>query len=72
MIGAAFVITLVSLAIPIVLLFAALLFDAVVVLWALFRMWHDDWSPRLVGLVTRPFARPHGVLRHRHGAAFAH
>ena len=45
--GAAVVLVLAGLLIPISLLVLAVIFDAVVVVWALFRAWHDNWSPRI-------------------------
>jgi hypothetical protein len=44
--GAAVILVLAGLVFPISLLLLAVVFDAVVVIWALFRLWHDTWSPR--------------------------
>ncbi len=49
--GAPVVIALVGLVIPITLLLAALVFDVVVMVWALFRWWNDSLSPRVVGVL---------------------
>jgi hypothetical protein len=46
--GAAVVLVLAGLLIPISLGLLAVIFDAVVVVWALFRQWHDNWSPRIM------------------------
>jgi hypothetical protein len=46
--AAAVVIALVGLVFPITLILAALAFDAAVLMWALYRLWHDRAMPRLV------------------------
>ena len=70
MIGAAVVLVLGGLVIPITMLLAALVFDVCVVLWVLFHVWHDDWAPRAGHLVSAPF---HGFgVRHRPSARHAH
>jgi hypothetical protein len=46
--GAAVVLVLAGLVFPISLLLLAVIFDAVVVVWALSRAWHDNWSPRIM------------------------
>lgn len=48
MIGAAVVIVLAGMVIPILMLLGAVLFDLGLVTWVLFHEWHDHWSPRLV------------------------
>ena len=62
MIGAALVLFLCGLMLPITLLLLALLFDVLVVMWAAFRLVHDDVGPRLM----RPFRHTHPVLRPSH------
>ena len=56
MYAAAFVIPLAAMAIPIVLILLAVLIDILVVGWALFRMWHDEWAPRLAAFIGRVIA----------------
>jgi hypothetical protein len=51
--GAPIIIPLVALVIPILLLIAALVFDAVFVSWVLFREWYDRGHPRLGRLLRR-------------------
>ena len=41
------VIVLVALAVPIVALVFALVFDTLVGIWLLYRFWHDEWSVQL-------------------------
>jgi len=45
--GVAIVLVLCGLLIPISLLLLAVIFDAVVVAWVLFRAWNDNVSPRI-------------------------
>ena len=45
--GAIVVLVLAGLLVPISMLLLAVVFDAFVVAWALFRVIHDDWSPRI-------------------------
>ena len=52
------IIILVGLAIPITLIFAALTFDLVVLLYAMFRFWRDQAWPRL-----RQLAPHYGIAR---------
>jgi len=47
MAGAALVLVLAGLLVPITLLFAALAFDAIIVAWMLVATWHDDVWPRV-------------------------
>lgn len=51
--GAPIVILLVGLLIPIALVIMAALADAVVLLWAIYRLWHDEWSVSLARAVHR-------------------
>lgn len=61
MAGAALVIVLCGLLLPIVMVLAAVAYDALVLVWALYRFWHDDWAPH----VTWTFAHLHVPhLRH--------
>lgn len=62
MYGALIVIALVGLVLPIMLLLAALVFDAVVVVGALYGTWHDRLAPRLWGFASH-FATPHSARR---------
>ena len=55
MAGALLVIVLCGLVLPIVMVLSAIVFDALVVLWALYRFWHDDWALR----ITRTFTHAH-------------
>lgn len=48
MAGAAVVLVLAGLALPITMLLAALVFDAFMVAWIAYEFWHDHWGPRLV------------------------
>ena len=49
--GVAIVLVLCGLVFPISLLLLAVVFDAVVVAWVLFRAWHDSVSPRIMNAV---------------------
>ena len=60
--AAPLVIVLVGLAVPIVVLVLALVVDAFVAVWLLYRLWHDEWSARLWGSL-RQFA--HSLYWHR-------
>lgn len=55
MAGAFLVIVLCGLLLPIGMVLTAVVFDAVVVAWATYRLWHDDWAPR----ITRSFMHLH-------------
>ena len=41
------VVLLAGLALPILLSLTAVLLDVLACVWALYRMWHDDWGHRL-------------------------
>lgn len=60
--AAAVVIPLAAMALPIVLILLAVLADALVLLWAAYRMWHDEWAERVwsfIGArVLHPIGRP--------------
>ena len=45
--GAPLVILLVGMVVPIAVLILAIVIDAFVGLWLLYRLWHDEWSARL-------------------------
>jgi hypothetical protein len=46
--GAAFVvIPLAAMIVPIALILLAVLADIVALCWALYRLWHDEWSLRI-------------------------
>lgn len=49
--GAAVVILLVGLVFPIAILLAAVLFDLLVMAWAVYRLWHDRWSAAVTGRI---------------------
>lgn len=51
--GAPIIIPLVALVIPILLLLAALLFDAVLISWAVYRVWRERVHARLGRLMHR-------------------
>ena len=57
----ALVVLLAGLAFPILLIVTAALLDVFVCLWALYRMWHDDWAHRTWEFLTlhvfTPFMR---------------
>jgi hypothetical protein len=57
MIGAAVVLVLSGMVFPIAMLLMAILFDFLLVTWALYHLWHDDWSPRLHHLANYNLAR---------------
>lgn len=52
--AAAVVIPLAAMAIPIVFILLAVVFDALVVGWFLFRMWHDVWAVRVGNAIVIP------------------
>ena len=63
--GAIFVIPLAAMAVPIALILLAVIVDTGAVVWALYRLWHDEWSVRIWhGFETR-------VLHHRKHIAAA-
>jgi hypothetical protein len=72
MFGAAVVIVLAGMLIPISMLVAAIVFDAAVVAWVVFQEWHDHWSPRLARLAQRTPRNPHRAPRHRAASLSAH
>ena len=49
------VIPLAGMAVPIVLILLAVLFDVLFLGWWAFRMWHDEWAVRVGNMVARPF-----------------
>jgi hypothetical protein len=57
MIGAAVVLVLAGLMVPILLLLGAIVVDFFVVSWVLFHTWHDDRSPRRPGVATGTASR---------------
>jgi hypothetical protein len=57
--GAPVVILLVGLLVPITTLILAALLDAVVLLWVIYRLWHDEWSVSLGRLVHGLAHVPH-------------
>jgi hypothetical protein len=65
--AAAVVIALVGLVFPIMLILTALVLDAAVLMWALYRLWHDRALPRLAAVSTAWRSRL--ALRVTHRAA---
>jgi hypothetical protein len=63
--AAAVVIALVGLVFPIMLIFAALVFDAAVLMWAVYRLWHDRALPRLTSISNEWRARLGLRVSHR-------
>ena len=61
MYAAAFVIPLAAMAVPIVLILLAVLIDALVLGWFAFRMWHDEWAPRIAAFIGRVIAPIRGL-----------
>jgi uncharacterized membrane protein YfcA len=52
--GGPIIIPLVTLLIPILLLVAAIVFDAVFISWVVYRVWHDRGHGRLGRVLQRP------------------
>ena len=61
MYAAAFVIPLAAMAVPIVLILLAVLIDILFVGWVVFRMWHDEWAPRITAFLGRVLAPIRGL-----------
>jgi hypothetical protein len=61
MYAAAFVIPLAAMAVPIVLILLAVLIDALVLGWFAFRMWHDEWAPRIAAFIGRAITQVRGL-----------
>jgi hypothetical protein len=57
------VIPLAAMALPIALILAAVLFDALFLGWWLYRMWHDEWAERVGAFLFRPIR---GLLHLKH------
>ena len=57
-----FIVLLAGLAFPIVLILCAVLVDIIALLWAAFRIGHDELMPWAVGYLDLHFARP--ILRY--------
>lgn len=57
--GAPVVILLVGLLVPITLLILAAIADGIVLLWVIYRLWHDEWSVSLARVVHRLAHVPH-------------
>ena len=51
--GAMIVLVLCGLVFPIALLLAAATFDAIIVVWALLQLWHDNLWPAVTGSLRR-------------------
>lgn len=64
--AAPLLIVLVGLAFPIALLLLAAVVGVLTLLWALYRFWHDEWSPNLRHAVASVAHFPHPHLIHRH------
>jgi hypothetical protein len=67
--GAPLIIPLVGLAIPIALLLCAAIFDVGVLVWALYRVWHDRVLPHIIRLDDRVWT---AARLPRHGPNPAH
>lgn len=63
--GVMLVLVLAGLVVPIGLLFTALAFDAIVVLWAAFQAWHDRVWPAMARVWQRSVHMPHWRLHPR-------
>jgi hypothetical protein len=70
--AAAFVIPLAGLVLPIVLIFIALLIDAIAVVWYAYRLWHDEYGVRLGQFITNRMTRPVGRYVGARRAALLH
>ena len=57
--GAPVVILLVGLLVPIALLILAAMVDAIVLLWVIYRLWHDEWSVSIGRTVRQLAHAPH-------------
>lgn len=57
--AAPLVILLVGMALPILALILAIVFDSLVLLWLLYRLWHDEWSMRLWHAMRKHAHMPH-------------
>jgi hypothetical protein len=53
--AAVLVIPLGAMVVPIVLILLAVVVDVGAVMWALYRLWHDEWSVRIWHAMTRVF-----------------
>ena len=49
MIGAAIVLVLAGLTVPITMVLGAVVFDAAFLAWMAFGFWRDEWQPRIMG-----------------------
>lgn len=61
--AAAVVIPLAAMAIPIVLILFAVLVDAFILGWYLYRMWHDEWAVRVGNAILNPIR---GLMHTKH------
>lgn len=60
--AAAVVIPVAAMAIPIVLILLAVLFDVVYLGWFLFRMWHEEWAEHVGNTLLTPIR---GLMHHK-------
>ena len=67
--GTVFVVLLAGLVFPILLILTAALLDVLVCLWALYRMWHDDWGHRVWHYLTLNIFSPVARVARSHGLA---
>jgi hypothetical protein len=63
----AVIIPLAALALPIVLILLAVAVDVAALLWAAYRMWHDEWAVRVGQFVTAHVWHPARRVGHVHG-----
>jgi hypothetical protein len=50
--GTVLVVLLAGLVFPILLILTAVLLDALALVWAVYKVWHDDWSHRTWEFLT--------------------
>lgn len=62
--AAAVVIPLAAMALPIVLILLAVLADALFLVWAAYRMWHDEWAVRVWGFIGARVLHPIARVMH--------
>lgn len=62
--AAAVVIPLAAMALPIALILLAVLADALFLIWAAYRMWHDEWAARVGSFISARVLHPIDRLMH--------
>jgi hypothetical protein len=60
------VIPLAAMIVPIVLILLAVLADLIFLVWAAYRMWHDEWAVRVGEYARGHLVRPLRKLAHAH------